>query len=67
MRRLADTASSLSILNAEFGPHALAEGSSPREKARGKIFDWRAATFRRTGRSFREMFSEDLLDRLRAI
>jgi 2-polyprenyl-6-methoxyphenol hydroxylase-like FAD-dependent oxidoreductase len=68
MRRLRITASSLSILNAEFGPHALQRRLKVREeKARGKIFDLAAATFVGPEVLPAEMFSEELLDRLRAL
>jgi len=68
MRRLRITASSLSILNAEFGPHALERRIKVREeKARRKIFDLAAATFVGPEVLAAEMFSEDLLDRLRAL
>ena len=68
MRRLRITASSLSILNAEFGPHALARRLKVREeKARGNMFDLAAATFVGPEVLPAEMFSEDLLDRLRAL
>jgi len=68
MRRLRITASSLSILNAEFGPHALQRRLKVREeKARGNMFDLAAATFVGQEVLPAEMFSEDLLDRLRAL
>jgi 2-polyprenyl-6-methoxyphenol hydroxylase-like FAD-dependent oxidoreductase len=68
MRRLRITASSLSILNAEFGRHALARRLKVREeRARGNFFDLAAATFVGPEVLPAEMFSEDLLDRLRAL
>lgn len=68
MRRLRITASSLSILNAEFGPHALARRVKVREeRARGNFFDLAAATFIGPEVLPAEMFSEELLDRLRAL
>ncbi|HYR78593.1 MAG TPA: FAD-dependent monooxygenase [Candidatus Dormibacteraeota bacterium] len=68
MRRLRITASSLSILNAEFGPHALERRIKVREeKARGNMFDLAAATFVGPEVLPAEMFSEDLLNRLRAL
>ena len=68
MRRLRITASSLSILNAEFGPHALARRLKVREeKARGNVFDLAPATFVGPEVIPAEMFSEELLDKLRAL
>ncbi|HSU91787.1 MAG TPA: FAD-dependent monooxygenase, partial [Sporolactobacillaceae bacterium] len=68
MRRLRITASSLSILNAEFGPHALARRLKFREeRAHGNFFDLAAAGFVGPEVFPAEMFSEDLLDRLRAL
>ncbi|HEX9492318.1 MAG TPA: FAD-dependent monooxygenase, partial [Thermoanaerobaculia bacterium] len=68
MRRLRITASSLSILNAEFGPHALARRVKVREeRTRGNLFDLAAATFVGPEVLPAEVFSEDLLQRLRAL
>ena len=68
MRRLRITASSLSILNAEFGPHALERRRKVREeRARGDSFDLAAATFVGPEALPAEMFSEELLQRLRAL
>jgi len=68
MRRLRITASTLSILNAEFGPHALARRVKVREeRTRGNLFDLAAATFVGPEVIPAEMFSEDLLQRLRAL
>jgi menaquinone-9 beta-reductase len=68
MRRLRITASSLSILNAEFGPRALERRRKVREeRARGNFFDLTAATFAGPEVLPAEMFSEQVLERLRAL
>jgi len=68
MRRLRITASSWSILNAEFGPHALARRVKVRDwHARGTISDLAPAAFVGPEVLPAEMFTEDLLDKLRAL
>lgn len=68
MRRLRLTASSLSILQAEFGPHALARRLKVREeRTRGNFTDLTPVAFVGPEVLPAEMFSEQLLERLRSL
>jgi 2-polyprenyl-6-methoxyphenol hydroxylase-like FAD-dependent oxidoreductase len=68
MRRLRLTAWTSSILNVEFGPHALARRLKVREeRARGNLPDLAPVAFVGPEVLPAEMFAEDLLDRLRAL
>lgn len=68
MRRLRLTASSLSILNVEFGPHALERRIRVREeRARNRFPDLAPAVFIGPEIPPAELFSEDILNRLRAM
>ena len=68
MRRLRLTASTWSILNVEFGPQALERRIKVREeRARGNLPDLGPAAFIGPENLPAEWFSEDLLDRLRAM
>jgi menaquinone-9 beta-reductase len=68
MRRLRLTASTLSILNAEFGESALARRTKVRElRGKSALPDIGATTFVGPEAMPAEMFSEDALNRLRAI
>ncbi|MFZ0657911.1 MAG: FAD-dependent monooxygenase [Candidatus Binataceae bacterium] len=68
MRRLRLTASSWSILNVEFGPDALARRIKVREaRARNAFPDLGPAAFVGPELLPAELFSEDILDRLRAM
>jgi menaquinone-9 beta-reductase len=67
MRRLRITASSLSILNAEFGPRALERRLRVREeRTRGNFPDLAPATFLGPEVLPAETFSEETLERLRS-
>jgi 2-polyprenyl-6-methoxyphenol hydroxylase-like FAD-dependent oxidoreductase len=68
MRRLRITASSLSILKAEFGPHALERRLKFRDEwSRGNFPDLTPAAFVGPEVLPAEMFSEQFLERLRAL
>lgn len=68
MRRLRTTAWSFSILNAEFGPQARARRIKFRqERARGNLVDIAPAAFVGPDAFPAEAFSEELLNRLRAL
>ncbi|HLX38603.1 MAG TPA: FAD-dependent monooxygenase [Candidatus Binataceae bacterium] len=68
MRRLRITAWSTSILQAEFGARALARRKSVREaRARGELADLGPVAFIGPEALPGELFSEELLDRLRAM
>lgn len=68
MRRLRLSAWSLSILNVEFGPGALARRKKVREeRARGGLADLAPAVFIGPESLPAEMFSDQLLNRLRAM
>jgi 2-polyprenyl-6-methoxyphenol hydroxylase-like FAD-dependent oxidoreductase len=68
MRRLRITASSLSILNAEFGPRARERRLRVRdERSRGNFPDLAPAGFLGPEVVPAEMFSEEMLERLRSI
>ena len=68
MRRLRLTASSLSILNAEFGAHALQRRLKVRElRAQNSFPDLAAAAFVGPEVLPAEMFTEDILQRLRSM
>jgi len=68
MRRLRITASSFSILSAEFGPHALARRLKVRdERTRGNFPDLAPVAFIGPDVLPAEMFSENYLEQLRAL
>jgi len=68
MRRLRITALAASIIQAEFGPHALERRKRIREAhARGELVDLLPVAFLGPETLPAEMFSEELLDRLRAM
>ena len=68
MRRLRIAALTLSILNVEFGPHALERRRKVREeRTRNDLPDLAPAVFVGPEVLPAEMFSEELLDRLRAM
>jgi hypothetical protein len=68
MRRLRITASSFSILSAEFGPHALARRRKVREeRLLGSLPDLAPVAFIGPEVLPAEMFSEQYLEQLRAL